>query len=215
MIWAIVGAFVAVQVLLELTAMGFVGSEAGYRQIFLEYAFWDLLFEAWRAGEDVPASLIWPPFVTYAFLHGGFVHLAMNSVIFLALGSVIQRAVGPVLFAVMFIATAAGGALTFGLIADARGPMIGASGVVFGLFGIVKCWEWRFIRATGTSSKRFWGTIIGLILMNVALALIPALASAGTASFGGVAWETHLGGFVVGWVLAELLTPRHAGPSPI
>lgn len=215
LIWAIVGAFVAVQVALELISAGYIGTPETYRDIYLNYAFWDLLFEAWREGEDLPADVIWPPFITYAFLHGGFLHLAMNSVIFLALGGVILRAVGYARFIAIFIVTAVVGALVFGLLAETRAPMIGASGVVFGFFGVVKCWEWRYIRATGAPPNRFWGTIIGLTAINVALAVIPILAGDPSAGFGSIAWQTHLGGFIAGWIMASLLTPHHAGPSPI
>lgn len=215
LIWAIVGAFVAVQVAIELITGGYIGGPETYRHIMLNYAFWDLLFEAWRTGEDVPLNMALPPFVTYAFLHGGFLHLAMNSVIFLALGGVILRAVGYARFIAFFLGTAIAGALVFGLLAEARGPMIGASGVVFGFFGIVKCWEWRYIRATGTPANRFWGTIFGLTAINVVLAVLPALTGDPNAGFGSIAWQAHLGGFGAGWVMASVLTPRHAGPSPI
>lgn len=214
-IWAIVGAFVAVQVAMELISGGYIGTAETYRHIMLNYAFWDLLFEAWREGEDVPLNLVLPPFITYAFLHGGFLHLAMNSVIFLALGGVILRAVGYARFVAIFCVTAIVGALVFGLLSEARGPMIGASGVVFGFFGVVKCWEWRYIRLTGAAPNRFWGTIIGLTAINVALALIPTLAGDPNAGFGTIAWQAHLGGFIAGWAMASILTPNHAGPSPI
>lgn len=214
-IWAIVGVFVAVQVVMELIAAGYLGTAATYRDIYFHYAFNDPIFEAWRAGEDVPLDLLLPPFVTYAFLHGGLLHLAMNSVIFLALGGRILRVVGPVKFCVIFVGSAIAGAVAFALLAEARGPMIGASGVVFGLFGVVKQWEWRYIRLTGAPANRFWGTIIALTLINAAFALLPVLMGGLGAAGSTLAWQTHLGGFIGGWALANILTPRHAGPSPI
>lgn len=214
-IWAIVGVFVAVQVVMELIAAGYIGSAETYRDVYLHYAFNDIIFDAWREGEDVPLDFLLPPFLTYAFLHGGFLHLAMNSVIFLALGAGILRVVGPLKFCVIFIGCAVAGAVTFAYLAEARGPMIGASGVIFGLFGVVKQWEWRYIRLTGAPANRFWGTIIALTLMNVAFGALPFLMGGVGLTGGGLAWQTHLGGFVAGWALANILTPHHAGPSPI
>lgn len=49
---------------------------------------------------------------------------------------------------------------------------------------------------------------MALIIMNVALALmLPGGAE--------VAWEAHLGGFVGGWLIAPLLAPGRAAPSPL
>ncbi|MEM7269759.1 MAG: rhomboid family intramembrane serine protease, partial [Pseudomonadota bacterium] len=133
-------------------------------------------------------------------------HLFMNTAIFVALGSILARSLGSGRFLALFVFCAIGGALVFGLLAEARGPLVGASGALFGFFGALKRWEWRWIRATGAPSNRFWGTIGGLIAINVALALVIQDAA--------IAWEAHLGGFLVGWLIAPMLAPGRAGPSP-
>ena len=174
---------------------------------YLRLAFWDLYFEGMRGGEEVP-GWFWGSFLTHALVHGSIMHVALNAVIFLALGRVLAIVLGPARFVCLIAVTAVAGALTFGLIADSRGPMVGASGVVFGFFGAVKAWEWRWIRATGAPANRFWGTIFGLTLMNVIL----FFAFPGE---GSLAWEAHLGGFVAGFLIAGILAPNAAGPSPI
>ncbi|MGB1215607.1 MAG: rhomboid family intramembrane serine protease [Pikeienuella sp.] len=214
-VWAIVAVFCAAHLIMWLMAAGYIGSLEIYREIYVTYAFWDILFEAWWHGEDVPLDILVPSFVTYSFIHSSVLHLAMNSVIFLALGGAILRAVGTLRFLVIFVGTAAAGSATFGVLAEAQGPLLGASGVIFGFFGVLKQWEWRYIAITGTPANRFWGTIAGLVLINVALALIPVLSGNPGAGFGLIAWQTHLGGFIAGWALANILTPNHAGPSPI
>lgn len=176
-------------------------------RVYLYGAFWDLIFEAWRAGEPVPITF-WTSWITHAFLHGGPLHLVMNTAVFLALGGYVARGIGSVRFMILFVVSAIAGALCFALLSDTRGPMVGASGVLFGLIGALKCWEGRYILATGASSFRFWGTIIGLVLINVLLGLFPL-------GGGDLAWQAHLGGFVAGFLVAPVLAPRIAGPSPI
>ena len=173
----------------------------------VHFSFLDLLFEAVRDGASPPWHF-WTSFVTYAFLHGGMMHLIMNGAIFLALGGAVANMIGAARFLLFFIVTAAAGALAFALITDVSGPLVGASGVIFGLFGALKRWEWRWIRATGAPANRFWGTIAALTLMNVALFVFYP-------GEGSVAWEAHLGGFIAGWLIAPLLAPGRAGPSPI
>ncbi|MEL7462921.1 MAG: rhomboid family intramembrane serine protease [Pseudomonadota bacterium] len=210
-IWALAIIFAAVEIaMVAADALADVGpggiSELRY-WMTIHFAFLDLLFEAVREGAS-PPWFFWTSFVTYAFLHGGTLHLVMNGAIFLALGGAVANMIGPMRFLIFFAVTAVAGALAFALITDAQGPMVGASGVIFGLFGALKRWEWRWIRATGAPANRFWGTIIALTVMNVALFfLFPG--------GGSIAWEAHLGGFVAGWLIAPFLAPGRAAPSPI
>ena len=97
--------------------------------------------------------------------------------------------------------------LLFALLAETRGPLVGASGALFGFFGALKRWEWRWISASGASSRRFWGTIIGLVVINLLLAV----------SFQGaeIAWQAHLGGFIAGWFIAPMIAPNRASSSPL
>ena len=199
--------FCAFEAAFALTDAGILPIEEMRGQVYLYGAFFDPYFEELLAGREVPATF-WSSWLTHAFLHGGVLHVAMNTAVFLGLGSYIARGIGPLRFAILFVVTAVAGALFFAVISDTYGPMIGASGVLFGLIGALKFWEWRYIRMTGAAPNRFWGTIIGLIILNVALAF----------SFpgeGSLAWEAHLGGFVAGFLIAPILAPNAAGPSPI
>lgn len=202
LVWAMAGAFVAIESALAASDAGLLPGGlrlAAYRA----FAFFDLYFEAMRAGRAAPAQLWWS-FATHAFLHGGFLHLAMNTAVFLALGAHLARAVGELAMLAIFFGTAAAGALTFGLMADTGSqfvPMVGASGALFGFLGAMKRWEWRYLRQFDLPKRRFWGTVIALAGVNVVLSL-------GLGDGGGVAWQAHLGGFVAGWLAAPLLTPR-------
>jgi membrane associated rhomboid family serine protease len=137
-------------------------------------------------------------FVSHAFLHGDIMHFALNSVVLLAVGKVIAAIVGPWRLLLLFAITAIAGALAFGLIARTNGPMVGASGAVFGFIGFWKYNEWRARALLGLSLQPIWSVIVALAIANVAVWFLLS---------GLVAWEAHLGGFVAGWAVGWLWRP--------
>ncbi|MEM1164199.1 MAG: rhomboid family intramembrane serine protease [Pseudomonadota bacterium] len=207
LLWVMAAIFVGFELTFALAESGLFGRTDLRVEVYLRGAFLDFYFDRALAGES-PPGWFWTSFVTYAFLHGGMLHLLMNTAVFLGLGSYIAHGIGLPRFLILFGVTAIAGAVAFGLIAKTNGPMIGASGVVFGFIGALKRWEWKYIQRTGAPANRFWGTIIALILINLLLLLY-------FPGDGGLAWEAHLGGFVAGFLIAPLLAPHAAGPSPI
>jgi membrane associated rhomboid family serine protease len=196
-------AFVAVEGLLLASDMGLAPRGLRY-QAYQAFAFFDIYFEATLSGQRAPAQLWWS-FVTHAFLHGGLLHVAMNTAIFMALGSHISHATDTRTMAALFVGTAAAGALAFGVIADTGlnfVPMVGASGAIFGFLGVMKRWEWRYVTTHQLPQRRFWTTVLAFAAINV---LLSAGLSGGD---GGVAWEAHLGGFAAGWLAGGRLNPR-------
>lgn len=203
-VWTLALVFIFFELLFQLSDAGVLQQDMRW-QVYLRLAFFDLFFEGALSGATVPFQF-WTSFITHAFLHGGLLHLFMNTAIFLALGSMLAKGLGSLRFLALFVVSAIGGALLFALMSDPQGPLVGASGALFGFIGALKRWEWRWIAATGASSRRFWGAILGLAAINLVLAL----------SFQGaeIAWEAHLGGFIAGWLVAPALAPGRAAPSP-
>ncbi|MEM6637481.1 MAG: rhomboid family intramembrane serine protease [Pseudomonadota bacterium] len=169
----------------------------GLRSLGYQYGgFWPGLLRDWQPNYTAQAQTM---FFTYAFLHGGIVHLIVNMVTLFSLGRVVIERVGHWRFLVLYLATAIGGAAGYGLIGDHFRPMVGASGALFGLAGAFVAWEYvdRFTARIG-----LWPVARGvafLILLNVVL---------WWAMDGQLAWETHLGGFLSGWLVATILDPR-------
>lgn len=96
--------------------------------------------------------------------------------------------------------SAVAGAGTFALIGPDDNPMVGASGAVFGLIGAWKFWEYEVRRNWKLPMAPLWRMLAGLVVLNVVLWV----------ALGGLlAWESHLGGFVAGWVWAALTTRHH------
>ncbi|HMB13931.1 MAG TPA: rhomboid family intramembrane serine protease, partial [Roseovarius sp.] len=94
-----------------------------------------------------------------------------------------------------------GGGLAFGVLSQSTGPMIGASGAVFGLIGLWQGWDYRMRKHAGLPLRPVITGILGLAAANLVLFVILN---------GGLAWETHLGGWLVGWVMALRLSVRNA-----
>jgi membrane associated rhomboid family serine protease len=116
-----------------------------------------------------------------------------------SLGVAVLDRVGPWGFAGLYGASLLGGAAGFGLIAETFRPMVGASGALFGLAGGLLAWNYvdRF-----TFRERLWPVarvVLFLVAMNVAM---------WWALEGQLAWETHLGGFLIGWITALLIDPQ-------
>lgn len=206
-IWTLAGVFVVIELALQLLGDGF-RFNAAYRL----FAFYDWRLEAALGGQTPTPALFWS-FLTHAFLHGGLAHLGMNTVVFLALGAHMSRAVGATATLALFFGTAAAGALAFGLIVGEElryVPMVGASGGLFGFLGAMKRWEWRYVSENALPKRRFWSTVLALVAINVLLSIGLGLEG------GGVAWEAHLGGFVAGWLAGGAMTPRRgAAIGPI
>lgn len=132
-------------------------------------------------------------FGSYALLHGGPVHMIVNMIALASLGTVIVERVGQKRFVIIYAITALGGSVGFGLLSKSNAPMVGASGALFGLLGVWVCWDYL--------DRRYYGDPLWVTLRAVAFLFLYNLVFWVLLS-GNLAWETHFGGFVVGWLLA-------------
>ncbi|RKF16710.1 rhomboid family intramembrane serine protease [Roseovarius spongiae] len=196
-LWWLVGIMALIELALSLADSGVFGLPSLRWRVFALGAFWQPLF----AGAAPP---IYPGqtavmFITHAFLHGGFAHLALNSVVLLSLGKFLSAHFGAVrTLLVLFLSAVAGGAC-FGLLSSSPAPMIGASGAVFGLIGLWQAMDYRMRRRAGLSLQPILTAILGLIAANIALFAILS---------GGLAWEAHLGGWIAGWLAGQSFARR-------
>lgn len=176
-----------IEILLSAADAGVIGSSEWRWIVFSYGAFWRPVF----SGEVAPlfSGQVVTMFVSHAFLHGGFLHLAMNSAVLLAIGKVIASRIGTGKTMMVFLCSAIGGAAAFGLISTGNGPMIGASGAVFGLIGIWQAWDFNMRRQRNLPLGPVLKSVFALVLANILLFVV--LSS-------GLAWEAHLGGWLVG-----------------
>jgi membrane associated rhomboid family serine protease len=187
------------EVALTLVETPLFGLQGLRRTAILHGAFWPGLLGDWQPIFPGQTGAM---FFTYAFLHSGFMHLLFNMLLVLHLGREAVERLGQRGFVLLYLLSAAGGAAGFALLSTSPGPMVGASGAVFGLFGATQYWDFQRRRAVGAPLKPFWGMMTGLVLMNVVL-----LVMVGSM----LAWQAHLGGYVAGFLLAWAVTPtmRH------
>ncbi len=167
------------------------------RQNFYDYAgFWPGLLNGWTPNYTAQPYVM---FVSYSFLHSGVMHVLVNMYMLYTLGHITIERVGPWGFFWLYGAAVFGGAMCFGLLAQDVLRMVGASGGLFGLLGGLLAWNYvdRFL-----SDRRVWPVLRAvflLVLLNVVMWWVMN---------GHLAWQTHLGGFLAGWVAALLIDPR-------
>ncbi|HEX6221493.1 MAG TPA: rhomboid family intramembrane serine protease [Acidimicrobiia bacterium] len=134
----------------------------------------------------------WWRIFTPILLHASFMHILFNMWALWVLGPQIERGVGTWPFVGAYLASAGmGGAFAY-LMGSPADIAVGASGAIFGLFGI---WFNFAVRRRNTMQGRYLLRQIGfLLVLNAALPFI----------VGGIAWEAHLGGLIAGFVIGEL-----------
>lgn len=189
-LWAVLILSSGIELTLIASDLGLVGTRLWRSMAYQNGAFWAGLLYNWRPNYELQPALM---FFTYAFLHGGFWHLAGNMLTLLFLGEIVLNRAGQGGFALVYAISALVGAAVFGLLTDSPQPMVGASGALFGLAGAWQYWEWSDRRRTGRRLRTVAGVFTLLVLLNVVLWV---------SNGGQLAWETHLGGFVAGWCVA-------------
>ena len=130
--------------------------------------------------------------VAAPFLHGGFDHLASNTVPFLLLGFVIAARGLAQVIAITAIVALVSGAGTW-LVAPANTIHIGASGVVFGY-------------ATYLLSRGFFNrSAVELAIAAVVAVVYGTVLLSGLVPQDGVSWQGHFFGAVGGVVAARTI----------
>lgn len=144
----------------------------------------------------------WWRLFTAMFLHAGLLHIAFNMLALWWLGSIVEQALGPLRFLLLYVASGLAGSAGALVISGLDVPTVGASGAIFGIMGALLVLEYL---QTGS----FAGQAMTMIVVNLALTFaIPNI------SIGG-----HVGGLVGGIVgtLALVKTryrePRSVGPA--
>lgn len=191
-----------IELALSLSDWGMLDAPRLRAMAYDNFGFWPGLLKGWTANYDRQPVLM---FVTYAFLHGGLAHLLFNMVTLWSLGSWVLDRVGAVGFLALYVSAMIGGALVYALLSRSAVPMVGASGALFGLAGGILAWLYvdRFTMRLG-----LWP------VARAALLLILLNLVTWWAMDGRLAWETHLGGFITGWVAALLIDPRPRSITP-
>lgn len=159
---------------------------------------------------DLEPGLVLVPenatYITYAFLHGDFTHLASNMLFLWVFGDNVEDALGHFRFLLFYLLCAAAGALVHGLVQpSSEAPLIGASGAISGVVAAyfllhpkVRVWVLVFFRIPlplpAVIPLAFW------IAQQFYMLLVDGDS--------GVSWGAHVGGIVAGTILVLVFRRR-------
>jgi len=156
------------------------------------------------AKPQIAQGQVWR-LLTVALLHGDpdpndivftLIHLGLNMYALYLIGPIVERLYGSPRFAAFYLVSAIGGSLgTFALGGAAFGT--GASGAIFGLFGIAFAATRLHLPVLDANSRRFTSQIGTLIVVNIVIGV----------SLGFVDNFAHIGGLVTGGLLAVAFMP--------
>ncbi|MBN2907057.1 MAG: rhomboid family intramembrane serine protease [Rhodobacteraceae bacterium] len=184
---------IAIELTLSAADMGLVGYPKWRLAAYSLGAFWTALLVG---AKPLYGTQPWVMFISYAFLHGGVWHLAGNMMTLMLLGTPLVDRVGQARFLAIYVLSAVGGGIGFAMLSPSFQPMVGASGALFGLAGAWLWLDWSDRRRLMRPLWPVWRACIILVLLNAVL----------WALLGGLlAWQTHLGGFIAGWIGAATL----------
>lgn len=160
--------------------------------------------------------------VTYALFHGSWTHVLVNSLWLAAFGTPLARRCGPVRYVLLALGAAVGGAAAHWIAHPLSAiPMVGASASVSGMMAAAA----RFVFAGSSRRDGLVGSHLGLrqslvdLVKNTRAAAFLGLWFATNLLFGvavpplgvadaSIAWEAHIGGFLVGLLLFPLLDQK-------
>ncbi len=146
-----------------------------------------------------PVTLLSP--ITHMFIHGGWLHIAMNSIMLLAFGAGVEKWVGGKKMIQLFLLCGFFGLLThFVLNFNSLQPVVGASGSLSGLFAVALVMLNR--QSHGMMMRGKYG-FLPLIALWVGISILFGLM--GSPDGGEIAWAAHVGGFLGGFVALRLL----------
>jgi membrane associated rhomboid family serine protease len=138
---------------------------------------------------------------TVTLVHGGLLHLLFNMYALYIVGPIVEALYGRFLFLAFYLLAAAGGSIASYLAFEV--PSVGASGAIFGLFGLLFVCTYVYKPMVGQQARALTMQIGILIVIN----LVIGFGIGGLASIDNAA---HVGGLLAGAWLGLVVAPRGA-----
>lgn len=178
------GRSIVVPVLVVLNLLVFAGTAAVAGSIGVNYDS-SLFDDLALIPQAVAAGEVWRP-ITSGFLHIGPLHLAFNMFALWVIGRDMEILLGRGRFLAVYFLSMLGGAAAV-MVLQPGSLVAGASGAVFGVMGGLLVALLRLRRPTGQ--------VVGLLAINLALGFF----------IGGISWQAHVGGLIVGAAATAVL----------
>lgn len=142
--------------------------------------------------------------ISFSFLHGGWMHLGVNILMLVALGSGLEKTLGIQKYLMIYAVTTLAAAIThYILFPMSPMPIVGASGGVSGIFGAML----YVMNVSGALSRdgarnNFWPIVIIYVGISAVVGWM------GAPDGSPVAWVAHIGGFIAGIGITQILQRR-------
>jgi membrane associated rhomboid family serine protease len=130
--------------------------------------------------------------LTVALVHGSFFHVGLNMLALWMIGRSLEPLLGRWRFLTLYLLSALGGSVAVTLLSFLT-PVVGASGAIFGLFG-----------ALLVIGRHIGANIAGIAIIlgvNLVIGFLPGF---------NVSWQAHIGGLLVGLLVAFIYTRTRA-----
>jgi membrane associated rhomboid family serine protease len=154
-----------------------------------------LLIETFALDKGAVADGEYYRLFTVTLLHGSLLHLFFNMYALYLAGPIVERWYGSMRFLLFYLACAAAGSVS-SFVFGGDIPSVGASGAIFGLFGLLLA-AGRVHHPVDRQSRMLVGQLGMLILINIAFGFVVA----------GIDNAAHLGGLAAGLFLGALIPP--------
>ncbi len=155
----------------------------------------EFLFEALALDKGAVAAGEYWRLWTVTLLHGSEIHLAFNMYALYLSGRIVERWYGSLNMLVFYLVCAAAGSIGSFVLGGA-GTSVGASGAVFGLFGLLLA-AGRVHHPVDKQSRSLVSQLGMLIVINLAFGF----------AVQGIDNAAHIGGLVAGLWLGALIPP--------
>jgi membrane associated rhomboid family serine protease len=134
--------------------------------------------------------------ITSAFLHDGYLHIALNMWALYMVGPYLEQAFSHVRFLALYLLSALGGSVLSYWVDPLDVGSLGASGAIFGLFGAI----FVVSRRVNLDLR----PITTLLVINLAITFLPLLLPNLLPGLR-ISWTAHVGGLITGVIVAAVL----------
>jgi len=135
--------------------------------------------------------------LTVTLVHGSLIHLGFNMYALWIIGPLAEALYGRATYLAIYLLAALGGSIASYLVNPT--PAVGASGAIFGLFGLVFVATWVHKPALGRQARALTSQIGILIVINLVIGFAPG---------SNIDYMAHIGGLIVGAWLGFIIPPR-------
>jgi rhomboid family protein len=167
-----------------------------------------------------PLGNVWLTLITSMFLHGGLLHIASNMLYLFIFGDNVEDRLGHFRFLIFYFLCGIGAGITHVVINNgSQIPSIGASGAIAGvlaaylvLFPHAQVRTLIFLGPFILVPRIAAAFLIVFWFITQFISGVTSLTSTASDASGGVAVWAHVGGFIAGLLLVQVMRPRTRQP---